>query len=319
MQLRLWLRLLVSGIASAVFALSLASNRATTERDDADLSMTGRAEQRRVRAEQPRLVKTPTATPSPTPTPPTPTPTPTATPGLTPTPTPPGPCEGFRVLIIHADDVGVPTQLQQQIQAESGVTVVDLFDALASTPTMAQLLQYNIVVPFGYTEFADVDTLGNNLSTYADAGGVVVQYGLSFYRSGNHSINGRWLSNNYNPYNYSLSTVLFMPFSLGNFSGSHPLMAGITTLTSNFQNVVTPAAGATQVAAATNGNSLVAFRPITGGHTTVGVTAYVGAQASQTGDWGKLIVNAGRWLLPCTARPTPAPRPRPTPVPRPTP
>lgn len=146
-----------------------------------------------------------------------------------------------------------------------------------------------------------------------------MQYGLSFYGSGNHSINGRWLSNNYTPYSYSLNRIIFTPFTLGNFSAAHPLMAGVTSLVSNFQNVVTPAAGATEVAAASNGNSLVAFRLISGGHTTVGVTAYVGAQASQTGDWGKLVVNAGRWLLSCTARPTPTPRLRPTPLPRPAP
>ena len=54
-------------------------------------------------------------------------------------------------------------------------------------------------------------------------------------------------------------------------------MAGVTTLNSNFQNIVTLAAGATEVAAASNSNSLVAYRPVSGGHTTVGVTAYVGA------------------------------------------
>ena len=73
-------------------------------------------------------------------------------------------------------------------------------------------------------------------------------------------------------------------------------MAGVTTLNSNFANVVAPAAGATQVAQNELSNSLVAFRPVSGGHTTVGVTAYVGSDATQSGDWGKVIVNAGRWL-----------------------
>ena len=62
------------------------------------------------------------------------------------------------------------------------------------------------------------------------------------------------------------------------------------------RELVTPAAGATQVAAEQLGNSLVAYRPVSGGHTTVGVTAYVGADSTQSGDWGKVIVNAGRWL-----------------------
>ena len=76
-------------------------------------------------------------------------------------------------------------------------------------------------------------------------------------------------------------------------------MAGVTALNSDFQNVVTPAPGATEVAAASNGNSLVAFRPVSGGHTTVGVTAYVGPEATQSGDWGRVVVNAGNWLLNC--------------------
>ena len=41
--------------------------------------------------------------------------------------------------------------------------------------------------------------------------------------------------------------------------------------------------------------------PVSGGHTTVASTAYVGFDSTQSGDWGKVIVNAGRWLIsgPC--------------------
>ena len=78
-------------------------------------------------------------------------------------------------------------------------------------------------------------------------------------------------------------------------------MAGVTMLNSDFENIVTPASGATEVAQDNFGVSLVAFRPVSGGHTTVGVTAYVGSDATQSGDWGKVIVNAGNWLIsgPC--------------------
>ena len=94
-------------------------------------------------------------------------------------------------------------------------------------------------------------------------------------------------------------------------------MAGVTTLNSDFQNVVTLAAGATEVAAASNGNSLVAYRPVSGGHTTVGVTAYVGAASAQSGHWGRVIVNAGNWLG-CGPTPTPTATPTPTPTASPT-
>jgi hypothetical protein len=272
----------------------------------------------------------------------TPVPTPTATATATPSGTP-GVCQ-FHVLIVYADSEGLPTQLQSEIQAEPNVVAVDLFDAAAGTPTLAQLQQYQIVVPFSNSPFLDADTLGNNLADYVDGGGRVVQHGSSHYGPGQpYGVNGRWVSGNYNPYNYS-TNLEFNAFTLGTHNASHPLMAGVTTLNSNFANIVTLASGATEVAQNNLGESLVAYRPVSGGHTTVGVTAYVGAAVAHSGDWGKVIVNAGNWLTNCQGptptatttatathtptstptatatvepRSTPSPRPRPTPPPRP--
>ena len=238
----------------------------------------------------------------------------------TPTPTPtPGPCQ-FRVLIVHADFIGQPTQLQSEILAEPNVAAVDFFDATGGAPTLAQLQQYDIVVPYSNFEFLDPDTLGNNLADYVDGGGIVVQCGFSFYGPGQPpGINGRWITDGYNPYDYSTNFIVCELFALGTFDAGHPLMAGVTTLYSTFANIVTPAAGATEVAQMDTGNSLVAFRPVSGGHTTVGVTAYLGTDAAQSGDWGRVIVNAGSWLRTCGGTPTPTPTATATPTPTTTP
>jgi N-acetylneuraminic acid mutarotase len=247
---------------------------------------------------------------------------------------------GFQVLIVYSDSGGQPSALQSQILAEPGVASADLFQATTRTPTLAQFQLYDIVVPFSNNPFADPDTLGNNLADYVDGGGIVVQLAFSHDGPGEpNGINGRWLSGNYNPYNYSTNFVLGIPFTLGTFNAGHPLMAGVTELNSDSQNVVTPAPGATEVAAASNGNSLIAYRPVTDGHTTVGITAFLGIVANQSGQWGRVIVNAGNWLgnngcgptptpsptatpsvtPTVTPRPHPSPRPRPTPPPRPVP
>ena len=225
----------------------------------------------------------------------------------TPTPTPtPGPCQ-FQVLIVFAD-AGPPIQFQTEIQAEPNVTAVDLFDASNATPTLGQLQQYDIVVPFSDLAFFDADTLGNNLADYVDGGGIVVQYGFAHAGPGDPAgINGRWLTDGYNPYDYS-EDLEVNPFSLGAFNAGHPLMAGVTVLNSIFANIVTPNPAATEVAQNNLGESLVAFRPV-GTQTTIGVTAYVGSAATESGDWGKVVVNAGNWLLNCQASPTPTPTP----------
>jgi len=149
--------------------------------------------------------------------------------------------------------------------------------------------------------------------------GIVVQYGFAHYGPGQpYGINGRWISDGYNAYDYS-ANLESNAFSLGTFNAGHPLMAGVATLNSNFANVVTPNAAATEVAQNSLGESLVAFRPVSGGHTTVGVTAYVGFDATQSGDWGRVIVNAGNWLGVCGGTPTPTPTVTPSATPTATP
>ena len=118
---------------------------------------------------------------------------------LTPTTTPtPGPCQ-FQVLIVYADPRSADS-VSTEIQAEPSVTAVDLFDASIATPTLGQLQQYDIVVPFGDTAFFDSRTLGDILADYVDGGGIVVQYGFSHAGPGDPAeINGRWLRDGYNP------------------------------------------------------------------------------------------------------------------------
>jgi uncharacterized repeat protein (TIGR02543 family) len=220
-----------------------------------------------------------------------------ATPSVS-APTPPAPfCGAHRVLIAYADSSGAPAPLRTEILAEPGVAAVDFFNANAGTPTLTQLRQYDIVVPYSNSTFADATTLGNNLADYVDGGGVVVQFGFSFYGPGlSQGINGRWASGSYNVFDYSTNLVLGAAFTLGTNTATNRLMSGVTTLNSNYQNVVTPATGAVQVAAASNGNALIGFRPVAGGLTTFGVTGYAGLAATLSGHWGRVIVNAANWF-----------------------
>lgn len=248
---------------------------------------------------------------------------------------PHGACQ-FHVLIVYADSIGLPIQFEAEILAEPNVIGVELFDATMDTPTLAELQQYDIVVPFSNDEFLDPNMLGNNLADYVDGGGIVVQYGFSFYAGCCYGVSGRWVSGGYSPFEYTIALWEGGPLTLGTYDAGHPLMAGVTALNSDLANVPVLAVGATEVAQWNGGGHLVAFRPVSGGHTTVGVSAYVGAQATQSGDWGKVVVNAGNWLrvcgasptptatatatpttTPCTGRCAPTPRPRPTAAPRP--
>jgi hypothetical protein len=175
------------------------------------------------------------------------------------------------------------------------VVSVDLFDASAGTPTLGQLEQYQEVVAFSNNAWSDATAMGNVLADYQDAGGVVVVTTFAFDNRGGWLLGGRWVTGGYTPFN-STNVVDFTDASLGQYIVGHPLMQGVSTLSAHFRNGVTLTAGASQVATYTDSIPMVAVKT-TGGHTGVAINAYLGfVNTLPIGDWGKLIVNAVRWL-----------------------
>jgi hypothetical protein len=196
---------------------------------------------------------------------------------------------GGKILIGYSDSGGPPTQLRNDLLALAGVTQVDLFDAGSGTPSLALMQQYDIVVPFSNSPYLDPVAIGNNLADYVDANGIVVGLGFTFYTSP-YGPTGRWLTGNYSPYTAS-TNLNFAVHTLGTYTVGHPLMNGVSTLTSDYHNIVPVAGGATEVAQWDNTESLIAFKG-----RVVGITAYIGQAATWSGDFAKVIVNAGNWL-----------------------
>ncbi|MGA7729814.1 MAG: S-layer homology domain-containing protein [Chloroflexia bacterium] len=238
-----------------------------------------------------------------------------ATPGITSTIVPPTITPGatatcttnFRVLIAHGDCNVFPTTLRDQILAE-GASVVDVVDAGLSTPSLAQMLTYNVVVVFNDCAYLDNVALGNNLADYQDAGGVPVVFTFAW---GSPNLDGRWQTGGYSPFNLSTGTD-FTAHTLGTYNAGHPLMQGIGagSLSAFYVNILSLTSGASSEALWDNQQQLVAHKT-TSGHTAVGVNAYVGDGAGQwSGPFGRIVMNAARWLAggPCiTPGPTNTP------------
>ena len=202
----------------------------------------------------------------------------------------------FRVLIAYADMGGPPTTLQNQILAEPGVTAVDLFDAFSGTPTLAQLQQYDIVVAFSNTAYSDATAMGNVLADYADTGGIVVGLNFNWFGS-TFGLAGRWMTGGYTPFN-SPGPTHFTDSCLGTYNTTHPLMQGISagSLCAYFRHTLTLSPGAVSVAMYQDNEQLCAYKT-NNGHTGVGINAYLGSNPENfSGPFGRVIVNAGRWL-----------------------
>ena len=234
-------------------------------------------------------------------TPPTPSPTPTPT---------PRPCQ-LRVVIAYADLNRPPITLQNLILAESSVTQVDLFDAYGSTPTLAQLQQYDIVFAYSAYPWSDAVAMGDVLADYEDGGGVVVVGTFAWWDTGPWKLAGRWITGGYTPFNAASQELL--AYSANITDPSHPLMQGVSDLGATFRNNLTLTSNATATAIWLDGPPAVAYKT-NNMRTAVGLNAYLGAGGGNlySGDWARVIVNAGRWLLNCQATPTPTPSATPT-------
>src|SRR5213078_3468123 len=92
------------------------------------------------------------------------------------------------------------------------------------------------------------------------------------YRNGTTLLQGRWLTGGYAAF-AATSTAGFANRTLGAFDSSSPLMQGVSALNSFFNDGVTLATGATQVAAYNDGRPLLATKAASG-HTGVGINAF---------------------------------------------
>ena len=220
--------------------------------------------------------------------------------GPTPSPTPG--CQ-FNVLIVSSDLDVNPVMLHDQIAAEPDVVTVDYFDAFVGTPTLAQLKPYNIVVSFSNSSYADPVGMGNVLADYADAGGTVVAFNFDWFGSP-FGLDGRWITDGYTPFVPGGPTN-FSDSCLGTYDNTHPLMQGIDpgSLCAFFRHTLALTAGAVSVAEYQDAEHLCAYN-VHNGHTGVGINAYVGDSAGQwSGPFGRVVVNAGRWLANCQGGP----------------
>jgi len=215
-----------------------------------------------------------------------------ANPGPAPQPanplaTPTSCATSLSIIIVYADST--VTNLRTALLAQPGVQSVDLFDARANTPTLAQLVGHNQVIAFSDYSFANKVALGNVLADYQDQGGVVV--GLNFDWSSGVGLGGRWIDQAYSPFLIP-SQDYFGNATLGTYNPGDPLMQGVTTLSAYYRTQLFLDPNAELHASWSDSLPLLAVKG-----RAAGINAYLGdTNNSWSGDFGRLLVNLGRDL-----------------------
>jgi hypothetical protein len=186
------------------------------------------------------------------------------------------------------------TTLRAQIISQAGVESVDFFNGAEATPTDAQLSAYDVVVAIGGCKWKEATALGNNLADYQDQGGVVVGATFDWQGTGaEYDLAGRWITAGYSPYEIGGTSEEFGNASLGTHEAGNPLLAGVLSLSAYFRDKLLLAPGATEIAKWSDGLSAIAVKG-----NAIGINANLGSftGAQFSGDFGKLIVNAGNIL-----------------------
>lgn len=193
----------------------------------------------------------------------------------------------YRILIAQAN-CEPPTRFQDQLKAFPDVATVDIFNACEGTPTLGQLTSYDMVVSINEEGYFDPVAYGNVLADYVDAGGIVFQYA---YDSEDSLLpEGRFQDQGYPPFIPGDNPN--DPVTLGEFNAASPLMQGVGSLASDWNTEAELSPGATLVAKWSDGRNLLAYKG-----RVVSATAFVGNESEDwSGDFGRLTVNAIRWL-----------------------
>ncbi len=184
-----------------------------------------------------------------------------------------------------------PTILRIGLAAFPDINSVGYFDAKSAVPTLAQLSNYDVVVVMSNYPFYSAVQTGNVLADYVDGGGKVIESVASFATGAGWELAGRFVTGDYEPFGHGPAE--YFAHSLGNFDNTHPIMAGIMTLTDSVPVGVTLKPQAIWVASWNNGTPLVATR----NENVVGINIYAFDTGSWTGDVVLLFHNAAAWLV----------------------
>jgi hypothetical protein len=173
------------------------------------------------------------------------------------------------VALLGADSSTNVNAVRNNLLSTGSFGTVVQIPVIASTPTLAELNQYDALLVWSNSTFQSFGTpLGDVLDDYIDGGGGVVVTPFSF--SQQWRINGdfRFKNGGYYALEDNGGGESMTPNeTLGVYDSLHPVMQGVSSFangSSSFLTSTTPNVNATVIASLSNGDPLVAERSING-------------------------------------------------------
>ncbi|MCP4634095.1 MAG: hypothetical protein GY855_14315, partial [candidate division Zixibacteria bacterium] len=137
---------------------------------------------------------------------------------------------GYNVGIVCSDFDDDWSEVHDLLLTNGEINSANFVDARYTTPTLANLLAFDVVIVWSNLEFANNIALGDVLADYVEAGGGVVTAEFC-HLDGSFSLAGRYM-NDYSP--MGTGPTGFVTTNLVVDDAGHPIMAGVTTGTEYF-------------------------------------------------------------------------------------
>jgi hypothetical protein len=206
-------------------------------------------------------------------------------------------CE-TRVLVMSGGDFDETVGVRDLLALDPGLSVDTTFFYINQLPSLDFLSNFDVVLLFMNGIFDESAALGTQLSDYVNMGGNVVV--ASFYFQGRSDSGvgsvGWGTLEDFDPFT-STGGATYQAVTLESvLDPSHPIMNGVTALTStSYSSGVAAKTGTTVIAEWSDGAPLVGFRTGPAGQRIVGVSLFPAATQTVTGDVNTLWQNAVRW------------------------
>ena len=149
--------------------------------------------------------------------------------------------------------------VQTKLMGTGFFSSVDVFNANAGTPTLAQLQAYDAVLTWSNSPWSNATAMGDVLADYVDAGGGVV---VGTFANASIRLAGRWINGNYEAIIGGSGQTQGAAFLGTVHVPAHPIMDGVGTFnggSSSFRPTATALnPGAISIAEWSDGRVLVA-------------------------------------------------------------
>lgn len=195
------------------------------------------------------------------------------------------------VSVLYCPSDADAPMMRTAVSGFGSIDAFDYIDATYTTPDLATLMNYDVVITYPNYAYLDCVAMGNNLAQYVDAGGRVILMVWCTYAFGN-PLCGAIMSDGYSPYYSPTGGNHYSWADDGGFTPGCCITGGLEYIGQYFRDELAEYAGTTTCAYYTDQEILAGFNAGNTVHYLNGMCADGYQYSYWDGDWYLMVWNS---------------------------